>query len=117
MIWGAWLTLQLRYLVFHGPAQLLIKGCRGIRVERAGSGRRINQAATIGFSANVEYSTSRCETFASYLMGNQELLNDGFSGEVGFYVYEELPNYGRRSGIAGRGLEGLTDSVLKVFGV
>ena len=27
----AWLTLQLRYLVFHGPCQLLLKGCRGVR--------------------------------------------------------------------------------------
>lgn len=113
----AWLTLQLRYLVFHGPTALIVKGCRGIRVENSGSGRRINQAATIGFSANVEYKTSRCETFASYLMGKQELLNDNFSGTPGFYIYEEMPHAGGRTGITGRGFEGLTDSILKVFGV
>ena len=86
-----WLTLQLRYLVFHGPATLIIKGCRGIRVERAGAngegGRRINQAATMGFSAN------------------------------GYYVYEEVPSAGGKAGVTGRGLEGFTDSVLKVFGI
>jgi hypothetical protein len=29
----AWLTLQLRYLVFHGPMTLLLRGCRGVRAE------------------------------------------------------------------------------------
>jgi hypothetical protein len=113
----AWLTLQLGYFVFHGPVDLIVKGCRGVRVEPSGTGRRINQAATIGFSANVKYSTFRCETFSSYLLGKQELLNDNFAGDDGFYVYEEMPNYNQRTGIAGRGLEGFTDSVLKIFGI
>jgi hypothetical protein len=115
--WHAWLTLQLRYLVFHGPAKLIVKGCRGARFEAAQTGRRINQAGTMGFSANLLYSTTRCETFASYLMGEQELLNDSFAGEPGFYVYEETPNFGRRTGLTGRGLEGVFDSLLKVFGL
>lgn len=113
----AWLTLQLRFLAFHGPVQLVVKGCRGIRIEAAGKGRSINQAATIGFSANLAYSTTRCETFGSYLMGKQELFNDKFSGEPGFYVYEEMPHGGNKTGLFGRGIEGLTDSILKVFGV
>ncbi len=114
---NAWLTLQLRYLVFHGPAQLVVKGCRGVRVERADQGRSINQAATIGFSANLAYSTLRCETFGAYLMGRQELFNDHFGGGPGFYVYEEMPHGGARTGLFGRGVEGLADSVLKVLGV
>ncbi|MBM3392785.1 MAG: hypothetical protein FJY34_12565 [Betaproteobacteria bacterium] len=113
----AWLTLQLGYFVFHGPVVLIVKGCRGIRVEPSGTGRRVNQAATIGFSANAKYSTYRCDTFASYLFGKQELLNDSFAGDVGFYIYEEMPNRDRRTGVAGRGLEGFTDSVLKIFGI
>ena len=113
----AWLTLQLRYLVFHGPAQLVVKGCRGVRVERADQGRSINQAATIGFSANLAYSTLRCETFGAYLLGRQELFNDHFSGGPGFYVYEEMPHGGARNGLFGRGIEGFADSVLKVLGV
>ncbi|MGB4812071.1 MAG: hypothetical protein WBP13_06275 [Methylophilaceae bacterium] len=114
---NAWLTLQLRFLVFHGPATLIIKGCRGIKVERAGLGRNINQASTIGFSANLPYSTTRCETFVAYLMGKQELLNDHFSEGAGYYIYEEMPYLGKKSGITGRGLEGISDSILKVFGI
>lgn len=123
----AWLTLQLRYLAIHGPARLIVQGCRGVRVEAATGGRAINQAATIAFSANLPYSTRRCETFAAYLLGQQELLNDCFGSagrdgtgngrEDGFFVYEEMPQADRKVGITGRGLEGLTDSVLKVLGV
>ena len=113
----AWLTLQLRYLAFHGPARLIVQGCRGVRLERADAGRSINQAATIGFSANLAYSTRRSETFGAYLLGKQELLNDVFDGDCGFYVYEEMPHFGKKSGMTGRGLEGFTDSLLKVLGV
>ncbi len=113
----AWLTLQLRYLAFHGPVDLVVQGCRGVRVEKADSGRSINQAATIGFSANLSYATRRCETFSAYLLGKQELLNDVFDGEKGFYVYEEMPHFGKKTGLTGRGLEGFTDSMLKVLGI
>ncbi|MBX3662817.1 MAG: hypothetical protein KF804_10225 [Burkholderiales bacterium] len=113
----AWLTLQLRYVVFHGPARLIVKGCRGARIEAADTGRRINQAGTMGFSANLWYSTTRCETFVPYLMGEQALLNDSFAGAPGYYVYEETPDFGRKTGLTGRGLEGVFDSLLKVFGL
>ncbi len=113
----AWLTMQLRYLVFHGPCTLILKGCRGVRVERAQAGRLINQAATLAFSANVGYANTRCETFISYWTGKEDLFNDSFSGTPGVYVYEELPDVRRRSGITGRGVEGVMDAVLKVFGV
>ena len=113
----AWLTLQLRYLVFHGPAQLIVKGCRGVKVEAAGSGRRVNQAATLGFSAHLDYSTRRCETFFAYLTGAEELFNDSFTGAAGYFIYEEVPNEGRKGGLTGRGLEGLSDSLLKVLGI
>ncbi len=113
----AWLTLQLRYLAFHGPAQLIVQGCRGVRIEKADGGRSINQAATIGFSANLAYSTRRCETFFAYFLGKRELLNDNFSGEKGFYVYQEMPYFDKKSGFPKRSLEGMTDSLLKVFGI
>lgn len=114
---SAWLTLQFRYLVFHGPATLIVQGCRGIRVEPAGRGRSIDQAATIGFSANLAYSTTRSETFGAYLMGKRGLFNDNFAGGPGIYVYEEMPYRGRRTGITGRGLEGVADAVLRALGV
>jgi len=123
----AWLTLQLRYLALHGPARLIVQGCRGVRLEPASGGRAISQAATIAFSANLPYSTRRCETFTAYLLGRQELLNDCFGrepsadvlaySETGFFAYQEMPNPDRKAGITGRGLKGLTDSALKIFGV
>ena len=45
------------------------------------------------------------------------LLNDIFTGDSGFYVYEELPRNNTKSGIASRGLEGFGDAVMKVFGI
>jgi hypothetical protein len=112
----SWLTLQLRFLVFHGPAQLVMKGCRGIRIESAGTGRLINQAATLGFSANLDYANTRCETFMSYWSGKEDLFNDLFRGNSGVYVYEEVPDLHRTTGIK-RHLEGFIDAVLKIFGV
>ncbi len=113
----AWLTLQLRYLVFRGPVTLIVKGCRGVRVDAVDQGRVISQAATLGFSTSTAYSTSRCQTFLPYLTGRAPLLNDRFDGEVGFCVYEEALPTDSRKGVFGRGLEGLTDTVLKIFGV
>jgi uncharacterized protein (AIM24 family) len=115
----AWLTLQFRYLTFHGPCKVILKGCRGVRSEepQADQPRLINQAATLGFSANLDYRTTRCETFVSYLRGQENLFNDLFSGGPGRFVYEEVPAGDRRTGIAGRGLEGFLDAVLKAFGI
>lgn len=113
----AWLTFQLRFLVFHGPGQLIVKGCRGVRMERAGRGRLINQAATLGFDANLDYANTRCETFVSYWSGKDNLFNDLFTGGNGSYVYEEMPDLKHKSGINGRGVEGILDASLKVFGV
>jgi hypothetical protein len=53
----------------------------------------------------------------SYLRGQENLFNDLFSGGPGRFVYEEVPAGDRRTGIAGRGLEGFLDAVLKAFGI
>jgi len=112
----AWLTLQFRFLVFHGPSQLILRGCRGVRIERAGPGRLINQAATLGFSAEIAYGNTRCETFMSYLTGKEDLFNDLFTGDSGVFAYEETPAADRVAGI-GRPLQGFADAILKAFGV
>jgi hypothetical protein len=114
---SAWLTLQFRYIVFHGPCSLIVQGTRGVRLERAGPGRGINQAATIGFSAGLAYSVRRTEAFVAYLLGRQELFNDSFESAAGWCLYEEMPRAGARGGLWGRGLQGLGDAALKVFGL
>ncbi len=113
---GAWLTLQFRYIVFHGPAKLIVKGCRGVRVEPAISGRTVNQAATLGFSANLDYSVARTETFWSYFFGERELFNDSWQGN-GCCVHAETPHPDDRSGLFGRGIQGIVDTILKIFGI
>lgn len=113
----AWLTLQLRYLVFHGPATLVVRGSRGVRVEPAGQGRLISQASTLGFSAAVNYSTVRCETFFPFYQGKTALLQDRFEGSTGYYVYDETPRGGKKGNVIARGLEGMSDALLKVFGI
>ena len=113
---GAWLTLQFRYIVFHGPARLIVKGCRGVRVEPAIGGRTVNQAATLGFSANLAYSVARNETFWSYFFGERELFNDSWQG-MGCCVHSETPHSDDRSGLFGRGIQGIVDTILKTFGI
>ena len=114
---SAWLTFQFRYLVFHGPCTLIVEGARGVRLEPAGSGRAINQAATLGFSAGLAYSVTRSEAFGAYLMGKQELFNDAFAGGPGYFLYEEVPRDGAGGGPWGRGLRGIGDAALKMFGL
>ncbi|QYG07271.1 hypothetical protein [Janthinobacterium sp. PAMC25594] len=113
----AWLTLQLRFIVFRGPVTLIVRGCRGVRLERAGQGRAISQSATLGFTTDVLYSTMRSETFLPYLRGQQALLNDRFDGKNGVYLYEETPRHGKQPGKVGSWFEGFTDAILKVFGI
>ena len=110
---------EARYLVFHCPCQLLLKGCRGVRSEapQPDQPRLINQSATLGFSANLDYRTIRAETFVPYLRGREDLFNDLFGGGPGWFLYEEMPARERRAGVTGRGLEGLVDAFLKAFGI
>lgn len=113
---NAWLTLQLRFLVFQGPARLVVKGGRGVRVERAERGRVFGQDQLIGFSADLAYCVTRNETFAPYLFGRDSLLRDKVIDGEGVLLVEEAPFAGRRGGAA-RGLEGLFDAALKVVGI
>jgi hypothetical protein len=115
----SWITCQFRYLAFHGPCTLILKGCRGVRAESPDpeAPRLLNQSATLGFSAHFDYSNSRCETFWSYFTGEEDLFNDLFSGQSGVYVYEEMPDARRKTGLGGRGLEGILDTALKAFGI
>lgn len=113
----AWLTLQLRYVVLHGPATLIIKGCRGVRIEVADGERAIEQSATIGFSAHLNYGTTRTETFRPYLFGDSELLLDRFTGQNGIYIYEEMPTSSELGGVTGRRIGGALDALMKVVGL
>lgn len=114
---NAWLTLQLRYLVFHGPCRLVIKGGRGVRVERAERGRIFGQAQLIGFSADLDYSVTRTETFWPYFRGYEQLFKDKVEAGEGVLMIEEAPMAGRKKAGARRGLEGAFDVMTKALGI
>jgi hypothetical protein len=111
----AWLTLQLRFFVFHGPARLVLKGGRGVRIEPAARGRIVGQGQLIGFSTDCAYSVIRNETFWPYFFGREPLLKDRVEEGRGVLLVEEAPLAGR-SGLR-RGFEGAFDAILKLFGV
>ena len=113
----AWLTFQLRYLALEGPATLVLKGCRGVRLEHAGSGRTISQDATIGFSIDAQYRTIRAEPFAFYLFGRQPLFYDRFDGTHALFIYEEVPRSARPDRRVRGPLGVLVDAGLKAFGL
>ncbi|NJR80373.1 AIM24 family protein [Sphingomonas corticis] len=113
---NAWLTLQLRYLVFHGPARLVLKGGRGVRVERAEQGRVFGQDQLVGFSADLAYAVTRTETFWPYFFGREQLLKDRVMAGEGVLIVEEAPLTVRRGEVR-RGIEGMIDAGMKVFGM
>lgn len=114
---NAWLTMQLRYLVFHGPARMVLKGGRGVRVERAEEGRIFAQDQLVGFSADLAYAVTRNETFWPYFLGRESLLRDRVEKGEGVLVVEESPLAGSRGAGIRRGIEGTMDAFLKVFGL
>ncbi|WP_395334366.1 hypothetical protein WBP06_18350 (plasmid) [Novosphingobium sp. BL-8H] len=114
---NAWLTLQLRYIVFHGPCRLVLKGGRGVRVERAEQGRIFGADQLVGFSADLAYSVARTETFIPYLLGREPLFKDKVEAGAGILVVEEAPMAGSRAGEIKHGLEGAFDVMTKALGM
>ena len=112
----AGLTLQLRYLMFHGPGQLVLKGGRGIRVERAESGRLFGPDQLVGFSPDLSYTVTRTETFWPYFLGHEALFKDRVDAGGGILIIEEVPMVGGRRG-GRKGLEGAVDVALKAGGL
>lgn len=107
----------MRFLVFHGPADIILTGGRGVRIEPAVTGRSIGQDHLIGFSAGIAYSTGRNETFIPYLIGREPLLKDRIAAGDGVLIAEEAPIAAREGHGTRRGLEGAFDALLKIFGI
>lgn len=112
----AWLTMQLRYFVFHGPARLVLKGARGVRMERAEGGRVFEQDQLVGFSTDLAYSVTRTETFWPYFLGREQLLKDHVAAGGGVLIVEEAPMASVPPGEVRHGIEGMIDAIMKVFG-
>jgi hypothetical protein len=120
--WQAWVTLQFRFLEFHGPCRLIIAGSRGVRAEwlvsRPGNpdpARRANQDATIGFTPNLDYRPVRAETFWSYYRGMNPLFDDLFAGP-GLFLCQQVAADGDAKQ-ARKFWSNVWGGALKVFGL
>ena len=116
----AWLTTQLRYLVFHGPAVLVLKGYRGLHIVNADHDVELQQDHVVGFSANLRYGVVRTGTFMPYFFKRESLLRDRVRSGPGVVVTEEAPSLaaGRSGGHGARhSLEDALDVILKFFGL
>lgn len=111
----ALLTWQWRYYIFHGPVQLVIKGARGVRIEPAQRGRIVGEGQILGCSTDLAYSVIRSETFPPYFFGREALLKDRVEAGGGVVLIEEAPSAGKSG--SRRGIEGVWDAALKLFGV
>lgn len=107
----------MRYLVFHGPVDLIAKGCRGIRTESTSGSFAIRQDATVGYSAEALYSTSRDKPAYPYLNGTKHLFLDRFEGEGGLVAYEVVPRRDQDPGKATSVVQGATDALMSAFGI
>jgi uncharacterized protein (AIM24 family) len=114
---NAWLTLQLRFLVFHGPCRMVVKGGRGVRIEHAERGRIFGQSQLVGFTADLAYSVTRNETFWPYFLGRAQLFRDRVEAGQGLLVIEEAPLAGRQGKGVKHGLEGAFDVATKALGI
>lgn len=79
----AWLTGQIRYLIFRGPGSLYVAAPRGVdsfQVETPNR-QRISQSLVVGFDTKLSYSVDRTETFWPYYRGVSSLFDDCFEGE------------------------------------
>lgn len=94
--------MQRRYIVVHGPARLVVKGDRGVRVERAERGRIFGQHQLVGFSTDLAYSATRVETIWPYFLGPEPLLKDRVLTGQGVLIVEEAPFPARRRGEGSR---------------
>ena len=52
----------------------------------------------------------------AYLFGQRPLFNDRLKGP-GVVLYQEVPSTAQRSGVTGRGLQGVMDGAMRAFGL
>ena len=93
---AAWLTMQLRYVVFHGPCAAGVEG-------RARCARGAGRAGTNFRAGSARRFLDRFRRFRSrpllaIFLGRTQLLKDRVADGVGVLIVEEAPMAGRRPG-------------------
>ncbi|WP_303287742.1 hypothetical protein [Marinobacter sp. SS8-8] len=113
---SAWLAGQLRVLVFKGPARLILKGTRGIFLQKVNPSTPCLCEGVIGYSANLVMESSRTETFWAFHRNKRELFKHRFSGAEGVILQEIHPQR-KKVNISGWSLQRLGDLILNLFGI
>ena len=110
----SWMRRQWRYLVLHGPIQIVVKGWRGIRVADVHGARNEDDSRTVAFSANLLCSTERVGDWLAYFRGDVQLMRAKFRGENGIVVHEEAADPAKRKPVL-ESMFGLSDRLVDVL--
>lgn len=78
---NAWLTGQLRFLLFKGPGSIYVCSPRGVEGFKVTDKQLVEQQVTVGFDAGLNYSVNRTETFVPYFRGQASLFDDCIQGQ------------------------------------
>jgi len=113
---SAWLTGQLRVLVLKGPARLVLKGTRGIFLQKITPSTPCLCEGVIGYSANLVVQSNRTETFWAFHRNRRELLKHRFSGAEGV-VLQEIHPQRKQVNASGWSFQRLADLILNLFGI
>ena len=113
---SAWLAGQLRVLVLKGPARLILKGTRGIFLQKVTPSTPCLCEGVIGYSANLVMESSRTETFWAFHRNKRGLFKHRFSGAEGVILQEIHPQR-KKVNISGWSLQRLGDLILNLFGI
>jgi hypothetical protein len=113
---ASWLTGQFRYIVFHGPGKLILKGGHKVIVEPVQSGLESNRHLTIGYTANLKYSAIRRSGFWSFVFGYSYLGGERFAGQSGV-VLSSATAITAQVNRSAKGLPPWLDSIRNVLGL
>ena len=113
---SAWLMGQLRVLVLKGPAKLILKGTRGIFLQKITPSTPCLCEGVIGYSANLVMESNRTETFWAFHRNRRELLKHRFSGAEGV-VLQEIHPQRKQVNVSGWSFQRLGDVILNLFGI
>jgi hypothetical protein len=111
-----WLRLQVRFILIDGPANIIVKGHNGVRVEASSKSRAIPQSSTLAYSAHSNYSLTRADTFGGFLSGATSLFKDRFEGD-GVVVYEVTPTVTKSRMSPTRFIQDVADALLRAVGI
>jgi hypothetical protein len=114
---ASWLAMQFRYIVFHGPGKVILKGGQGVIAETVQSSLESNRHLTIGYSANLAYSVIRRSDFWPFVFGHVFLGGERFAGQKGIVLSSATPSSMNNARSSQAGLPNLLDALMKLLGL